>query len=60
MTRIKTVVSRFWNSIKLRKMSDYNKDTKIKQIEPGESVVEMQGITKRFPGVLANDILILS
>jgi len=38
-------------------MSDYNKDTKIKQIEPGESVVEMQGITKRFPGVLANDAI---
>jgi len=57
MTRIKTVVSRFWDSIKLRKMSDYNKNTKIKQIEPGESVVEMQGITKRFPGVLANDTI---
>lgn len=57
MTRIKTVVSRFWNSIKSRKMRDYNKDNKIKQIEPGELVVEMQGITKRFPGVLANDAI---
>jgi simple sugar transport system ATP-binding protein len=35
-------------------MSDYNAH-KIKQIKPGELVVEMQGITKRFPGVLAND-----
>jgi len=35
-------------------MSDYNAN-KIKQIKPGELVVEMQGITKRFPGVLAND-----
>jgi ABC-type uncharacterized transport system ATPase subunit len=58
MTRIRTVVSRFWNFIKLRKMSNeiaINKDSKITQIEPGESVVEMLGITKRFPGVLAND-----
>ncbi|KKL72481.1 hypothetical protein LCGC14_2084490, partial [marine sediment metagenome] len=39
-----------------RKVSDY-KDAKIKQIEPGKLVVEMQGITKRFPGVLANDAI---
>ncbi|MFX1292989.1 MAG: ABC transporter ATP-binding protein [Promethearchaeota archaeon] len=57
MTRIRTVVSRFWNSIKSRKMKDYNKDGKIEQIEPGELLVEMQEITKRFPGVLANDTI---
>lgn len=54
-TRKKTGVSRFWDNIKLRKRSNYINNTKIKQIEPGESIVEMQGITKRFPGVLAND-----
>ena len=63
MTRKKTVVSRFRNIIKLRnkdtkiKEQRYNKDTKIKQVEPGESIVEMQEITKRFPGVLANDTI---
>jgi simple sugar transport system ATP-binding protein len=63
MTIIIDKKSRFWNRIRSRKNLDqrkvkekrYNKDIKIKQIEPGESVVEMQGITKRFPGVLAND-----
>ncbi|MHA2400165.1 MAG: ABC transporter ATP-binding protein [Promethearchaeota archaeon] len=57
MTRRRTVVSRFWDIVKLRKISHYTKDTKIKQIEPGESIVEMQRITKRFPGVLANDTI---
>ncbi|KKM96235.1 hypothetical protein LCGC14_1180090, partial [marine sediment metagenome] len=42
---------------KIRKRSDYIKTSKIKQLEPGELVVEMQGITKRFPGVLANDTI---
>ena len=55
MTRIKTVVSRFWDSIKLWETRDYIKDIKIDQIEQGVSIVEMQGITKRFPGVIAND-----
>ncbi|HEC65834.1 MAG TPA: ABC transporter ATP-binding protein [bacterium] len=31
------------------------KDFKINQVEPGESIVEMQNITKRFMGVVAND-----
>lgn len=53
--RKKNVVSRFLESIKLWKKSDNKQDNKIRQIEPGESIVEMQGITKRFPGVLAND-----
>jgi simple sugar transport system ATP-binding protein len=65
MTSIKTVISRFWNSLKLRirpeqhkvKKKRYNKDIKIKHVKPGESLVEMQGITKRFPGVLANDTI---
>ena len=55
ITRKKNVVSRFWNSIKFWKTDYPNKDTKIEQIEPGEPIVEMLGITKRFPGVLAND-----
>ncbi len=55
MTRKKTRVSRFWENVKLRKTSNYINNTRIKQIEPGESIVEMQGITKRFSGVLAND-----
>lgn len=65
MTSIKIVISRFWNSLKLRirpeqhevKKKRYNKDIKIKHVKPGESLVEMQGITKRFPGVLANDAI---
>ena len=65
MTRIKTGISRFRNNLKLRirpeqhkvKKKRYNKDIKIKHVKPGESVVEMQGITKRFPGVLANNAI---
>ena len=65
MTRIKTGISRFRNSLKLRKSLEqhkvkkerYNKDINIKEVKPGESIVEMQGITKRFPGVLANDAI---
>ena len=65
MTRIKTGISRFKNNLKLRirpeqhkvKKKRYNKDIKIKHVKPGESVVEMQGITKRFPGVLANNAI---
>ena len=65
MTRIKTGISRFRNSLKLRKSLEqhkvkkelYNKDINIEHVKPGESVVEMQGITKRFPGVLANNAI---
>ena len=28
---------------------------RIKEVKPGETVIEMKGIIKRFPGVLAND-----
>jgi simple sugar transport system ATP-binding protein len=53
--KIKTVVSRFRDSVKLRYTSN-TKDTKITQVTPGELLVEMKGITKRFKGgVVAND-----
>ena len=45
MTSIKIVISRFWNSLKLRirpeqhkvKKKRYNKDIKNKHVKPGES-----------------------
>jgi simple sugar transport system ATP-binding protein len=54
-TRKKMDISRFWNRIKFWKTRNNNQDSNLKQIKPGDKIVEMLGITKRFPGVLAND-----
>ncbi len=50
---IKSVVSRFRDNNKTKK-SQFS-DIKIDQIKTGELIVEMKDITKRFPGVVAND-----
>jgi simple sugar transport system ATP-binding protein len=55
MIQIKTTVLRFRDRIKLWKKEDNANDIKISQLEKGETIVEMKGITKRFPGVIAND-----
>jgi simple sugar transport system ATP-binding protein len=53
VNQIKSVVTKFRDNIK--KKSNYTNDIEIDQVKAGESIVEMENITKRFPGVLAND-----
>lgn len=53
VNQIKSVVTKFRDNIK--KKSNYIDDIKIDQVKTGELIVEMENITKSFPGVLAND-----
>lgn len=55
MINIKYVVSKFRNGLKLKDSKGLIKDIRIDKMQKGRPIVEMNGITKRFPGVLAND-----
>ena len=46
---IKKPIRRFWQ--RRRPVPEYY----VSKVKPGETIVEMRGITKGFPGVLAND-----
>jgi len=55
MTRIKTIASKLRNTVRIWESKEHLIDVHLGQVESGELIVEMKGITKRFPGVLAND-----
>lgn len=55
MINIKNVVSKFRNGLKLKDSKGLIKDIRIDKMQKDRPIVEMNGITKRFPGVLAND-----
>jgi simple sugar transport system ATP-binding protein len=40
---------------KLRGNKGSGQQSRLRKLKPGELIIEMRGITKRFPGVLAND-----
>jgi simple sugar transport system ATP-binding protein len=40
---------------KLRGKKGSGQQSRLRKLKPGEPIIEMRGITKRFPGVLAND-----
>jgi len=40
---------------KLWRKGEPFRETRLMKLKPGELIIEMRGITKRFPGVLAND-----
>lgn len=47
--KIKRLIEKFW-----RKREPV-REFRLRKVKPGELIIEMRGITKRFPGVLAND-----
>ena len=47
--KIKRLIAKFW-----RKRGPV-REFRLRKVKPGELIIEMRGITKRFPGVLAND-----
>ncbi len=55
LTRIKTVASNIWNTMKIWDSHDKFKEIQLEKAKPGELIIEMKGIIKQFPGVLAND-----
>jgi simple sugar transport system ATP-binding protein len=54
-TKIKTGVSKLWSTLKTLRTKQHFEGIDLGQVEPGEVIVEMTGMTKQFPGVLAND-----
>lgn len=61
ISKIKTSASKFWGTLWYTMKTLQGKDqlaaTQLGQVEPGEVIVKMTGITKQFPGVLANDAI---
>jgi len=47
--KIKRLIEKFW------KKREPVQKFRLTKLKPGELIIEMRGITKRFPGVLAND-----
>lgn len=47
--KIKHLIEKFW------KKKEPVQEFRLTKLKPGELIIEMHGITKRFPGVLAND-----
>lgn len=47
--KIKRLIKKFW------KKREPVQEFRLRKVKPGELIIEMRGITKRFPGVLAND-----
>jgi len=47
--KIKRLIEKFWR--KREPVQEF----RLRKLKPGELIIEMRGITKRFPGVLAND-----
>ncbi|MHA2377817.1 MAG: ABC transporter ATP-binding protein [Candidatus Thorarchaeota archaeon] len=57
ITKIKTSASKIWDTMKTWRTKEHLEGFNLGQVEPGEVIVEMTGMTKRFPGVIANDAI---
>ncbi len=55
LTRIKAIASNLWNTMKIWDSKEHFKEIHLGQAQRGELIIEMKGIIKQFPGVLAND-----
>lgn len=54
-TNASKVSSKLLDTMKALRAKDQLEGIQLSQVEPGEVIVKMTGITKQFPGVLAND-----
>ncbi len=52
---MKMKIDKFFNSLKFWRKRKLPETLNLKELKRGEPIVEMNGITKQFPGVLAND-----
>ncbi len=57
ITKIKIGASKIWDTIFSWRAKEQQEKILLDQVEPGEVIVKMTGITKQFPGVLANDAI---
>lgn len=53
--KIKRVLRKLGKTTMFRKRKARAQKFRTKKAKPGETIIEMKGITKRFPGVVAND-----